>query len=449
MDAQENADLVRFADHAGFDPQPLIAAHSYRIEPGPAGFSGRVGALRIVQYGRFGNVFYQTLHAVVLARHLGCATIIASPLTVSSAGVEIDGLRIVLASDAESAPPAAAVLAGPFYIPAEFGSILTALPPTEAAPIVERYLHPLFGNVMQAVRPLGDRTLAVSFRSGDIFGGAPAHSYYVQPPASFYIRAIDFARAALGVGDVRLVYEDDANPAVACVQAYLTRQGIPCGVQCADIVSDLACLVGASHLVAPFSTFIEAAALLSPYTRTYIAFRHFESHQPIWRRDPPFLAGMLRLRNVRRVLIDDAAGGYIAPFSWQRTDAQLQQIVAYPIENLELLEGADADAREVAAPRGTLHDQAEAAWRDVAHLRPRLMAATDAGEAARMAAQAACRERDALTAALDAARTRIAALEQQLAGAEGALDAARNAGVVTQSRQLARALRRAVRRRLA
>jgi hypothetical protein len=464
MDAQGLADLGRFAHHAGFDPGPLAADGEHWIEHGRNGFSGNVEALRITSYGRFGNVVYQTLHAIVLARHLGCSTIFASPLTVSSAGpvLEIEGLRIVLDPPHDEASPAVSRLAGHFFIPGLFGGILTALPPAEAARTVTQFLHPIFNNVMKAVRPLGDRTLAVSFRSGDIFSGEPVHRYYVQPPATFYIRAIEFARAELGIGDVRLVYEDDANPAIGCVQSYLTRQDIPWAVQSADVVSDLACLVGASHLVAPFSTFVEAAAMLSPHIRSYIAFRNFESHQPLWRRNPAFLAGVLRMRDVRRVLIDDAAGGYIPPFSWQRTDAQLRQIVDYAIDNLVLMEGAEADAREIAAPYGGKRDEIDAAWRDVACLRPRLIAEAGAAECARAAARAAYEERDALAgtlaeqtcraadidARLDAAQARIATTEQQLAATEAALDATRNAGVVTQSRQLARALRRAVRRRL-
>jgi hypothetical protein len=120
--------------------------------------------------------------------------------------------------------------------------------------------------------------------------------------------------------------------------------------------------------VACFSTFDEAAAMLSEDLRTYIAFRHFESHSHLHCR-PPLLLGLLRERQVRAVLVDDQAGGYIAPLHWDGTAAQLDLMRDYPADCLEIIEGDLALLREATQPAPVLRSHLEKAGQEGARLR--------------------------------------------------------------------------------
>jgi hypothetical protein len=366
MAVTPDANLARFADHAGFR-YDLLLSNGHRIENAPADFDGRVEAIRLTDYGRFGNVFYQTLHAVALARLLGCHTVFAAPPTIGppEPALQVEHLRIVFRVEPGMDRIVVPTLTGPCFDAQPFESALWPMPPAYACEIVQRYLTPIFHHIVQRIAPVGDRTLVMNFRAGDIFQDGWVHPLYVQPPASYYLQCLDFARARLDVTDVRLVFEDNGNPAIACVKAHLDSQAFPYAIQSADTVEDLACLAGASHLVSPYSTFAEAAAMLSRDLKTYFAFRNFESHQYRHLRQAPLLLGMLRHKGVQAVLIDDIGGGFTPPKSWQRSPAQLRLIADYPTENLRILEGEEADARErrdaaADAPRQSMAYQQEA-----------------------------------------------------------------------------------------
>jgi hypothetical protein len=372
-----DTNLARFADYAGFRYDLLAGGDGHQIENAPADFDGRIEAIRITKYGRFGNVFYQTLHAVALARVLGCHTVFASPLTMGppEPAIRLPGLRIVFRVEPGMERVAVPTLEGHFFDATPFGSALRGLRPEAACDIIRNDLGPIFRDILRTIRPVGDQTLVMSFRAGDIFRGDDIHPYYVQPPASYYLQAIDFARAHLGVRHVALVFEDDGNPAIARVQAQLTAQGMPCTVQSAGIAEDLAFLAGASHLVAPYSTFAEVAAMLSPAIRTYFAFRNFESHQHLHLRQTPLLLGVLRRKGVRAILVDDAAGHYIPPQSWDGSPGQLRLLTDYPMGNLRLVEGDEAEARESQAALAESRRQLLACEDEGRRLRDLLLAA--------------------------------------------------------------------------
>jgi hypothetical protein len=147
------------------------------------------------------------------------------------------------------------------------------------------------------------------------------------------------------------------------------------------MVEDFARLAGARHLVAPYSTFAEAAAMLSTELESYFGFRNFESHRQFHLRQGPLLLGVLRRKTVRAILIDDAAGLYTKPRSWARSQAQLDLLSGYPVENLCVLEGEDAEAREMAEPADALRRQLLECRREAQRLRALLIAARGAGEA--------------------------------------------------------------------
>jgi hypothetical protein len=436
-------DLARFADRAGFDHELLAGGDGHWIENAPADFDGRIEAIRITRYGRFGNVFYQTLHAVALARLLGCHTVFASPLTDGppEAAVQLAGLRIVLRVKPGMDRVAVPTLVGHFFAAEPFESALRGLAPEAAWEIIRRDLLPLFGGILGAVRPVGSRTLVMSFRAGDIFRSDTIHPGYVQPPASYYVRALDFARARLGVTDVGLVFEDDGNPAIGCVQAHLQAQAVPYTVQSAGPVEDLTYLAGASHLVAPYSTFGEVAAIMSREIRTYFGFRNFESHQPLHLRQTPLLLGVLRGKGVRTVLIDDAAGLFTAPQSWERSPAQLRLIADYPIENLLVLEGEDAEAREAAQAAAAAGRQVLAVQQETRRLRGLLLTRSSEADAAKQLAQEMQTQLRAADDLLAASRQEAEAAQALLAQTQSRLDELNRAFLTSTSWRITAPLR--------
>jgi hypothetical protein len=368
--------LSLFADYYGFDYERLAGNDRYHIENAPFGYVGEVEAIRIVRQGRFGNIFYQLLHAVLVARQIGCRTIQIFPFPgcPQNRFVQIDDLRIVIGGEPDASVCAGPTLVGGFFNSYPFESTLRGVRPDAVWAVIKRYIRPLFAQALSDATPLGATTVVCHFRSGDIFSEEHAHSWYVQPPACYYTRAIAFARAELGVRDVRLVFEDRQNPAIAATEAFLDRHGIPFMAQSGSFQQDFGSLAAASHLVTPFSTFGEVAALLSTQLKTYIAFRRFESHQHIHQRTQPLLLGVLRQKNVRPVLIDDAAGAYIAPCSWDGSAAQRRLIRDYPSANLAIHEDHETiDARETALPDAILRAELHAAREEAARLRRKLV----------------------------------------------------------------------------
>ncbi len=372
--------LSLFADYYGFDYERLAGDDRYHIENPSGDYIGVVEAIRIVRQGRFGNIFYQLLHAIMIARQIGCHTVRIFPFPgcPQTPFVQIDDLRIIIDGGSDASVSARPTLVGGFFNSFPFESTLRSLRPDTVWTIIKRYIRPVFAQALCDAAPLDTTTVVLHFRSGDIFSEEQPHPWYVQPPASYYQRAIMFARAELGVRDVRLVFEDRQNPAIAATEEFLDRRGIPFAAQSGSFQQDFGTLAGASHLVTPFSTFGEVAALLSNHLKTYIAFRRFESHQHIHQRTQPLLLGVLRQKNVRPVLIDDAAGGYIAPYSWDGSAEQCRLIRDYPSANLDIHDDdATIDAREAALPVAQLQAELHAAREEAARLRRKLVVNRD------------------------------------------------------------------------
>jgi hypothetical protein len=160
-----------------------------------------------------------------------------------------------------------------------------------------------------------------------------------MPPASFYTGAVEYARAKLGVSEVRVVYEDRANPAIGIVENYLSRQNIPFLSQSGTLEEDASAMLAASHLVIPFGTFGEAIALLSRRLRSLFGFRHVGCLGWIYHSDRTLLEIVLQqAKGVRTFATGDRGGGYIEPGGWMGTADQLALIRDYPAAALEIRE---------------------------------------------------------------------------------------------------------------
>ncbi len=308
------------------------------IVPGPAP-DGRLQALRVAPYGRLGNYILQILHALLMARQIGVAEvqIMPTPYLHVKSTLRLKNLTVVNPRAPRGKPNATSVMAGYYFWSTSFPAYLQSLPPAFVKETVANYLRPVFADFLRHKKSAGPQVAVAHFRAGDIFEDAKPHRFYVQPPARYYLAAIEYLVAAQGVKSVLLVAESRRNPVVAVVEAELKARKIPFSYQSRSMEADFGALCGASHIVASFSTFCEAAAILSVDLQSYIGFRNLESQGPLQRRQPPLLDSLLLETGVHCVVVEDAAGGYIPPFRWANTPEQINLMLNYPSENLRVV----------------------------------------------------------------------------------------------------------------
>jgi hypothetical protein len=341
----------RFMQRHGFSPDRMTGSDDcYRIENATDDFTGAARRIRITGEGyRLGNIFVSILHATILARAIGCDQIEVFPFDLgpSEATVQVGGITY---SFGPFDGPPVATLVGGFFNSFAFESCLQAVQPHFIEQTIQFYIRPLFAQHLNQTPSLDRSLMVLNFRSGDIFDDPPASARYVQPPASFYLSAFEFARMHLGVNKAALVYEDRRNPAVGAVEKYLHADGLAPIDLSGGPADDLRSLLGAAHIAAPFSTFTEAAAFLSPNIRSYFAFRSIEAHAELHEaRIEPLLATALRSRGARPFVICDRGSAYIAPMEWRKSDEQLRLIVDYPKAHLDVSELSEPENGALAA----------------------------------------------------------------------------------------------------
>ncbi len=323
---------------------------------GPHGFDGAVKILRILRYARFGNNFYQILNGAMIARAMKCSVLQLPEIDhpPDNLPIRVDAMEIQSFSHDLPDGPA---LAAQFYVPTGFESLLGPHDAEFALDTLARFVKPVYQNFLAAAGSLDGQTMAMHFRGGDVFrnDGADAshfvHPDYVQPPASYYIRALEYGMRRLGITAVHLVYEDKKNPAVDILIAHLTAIGITFSEQSAALLDDVVSLMSAHHLVAATGTFCEAIALLSPVTRSYFAFRRLSSQWMLgdfWAQCR--VADLLRGKGVDVFVIDDPDASYIKPHGWEGATAQLEMIRDYPARKLRLMLLQGKDTRPEAGP---------------------------------------------------------------------------------------------------
>jgi len=381
MSLPDQEALGRFAGWYGLDLAGLQGGDRYRIAGAGETFDGRIACIQLTENGRFGNILYQIIHAVLLGDQVGVRRLRLFPFVGGPQPGLVQAANIQLLTAApDDQPLTEPTLVGHFFNSYPFGTMLRGLHPGPAWSVLQPVLAGLFGHIqtpaMAATRP---GLLVAHFRAGDIFAphavledrlgkrwwSGAVNPWYVQAPASFYLAAIRAALESGTVSEIRLVFEDRGNPAVDAVAEALSRDGVACTLQSQDLQTDLIALAAAEHLIASASTMIEAAALLAPQLRSYTSFRAFESHGHIHGRVQPLFAGLLRARGVQLSLYRDA-GDYIPALRWDASPEQLALLRSYPAEKLQRLDGEDALAAEAGAlidPVPRLHQAEEEAAR--------------------------------------------------------------------------------------
>ena len=307
---------------------------------GSQGFDGTVKTLRLVRYGRFANNFYQILNGAMLARAMQCTALQIPQIddAPEALPIRVDSLEIQRFS--QELPEGPAITAR-FFFPTGLEDIVGPYQPAFALDTIERFVKPVYQNFLSSVGSLDAQTMAMHLRGGDVFESERIHRDYVQPPASYYIRALEYGMRRLGITAVHLVYEDKKNPAVDILIAHLTALGITFTEQSASVLNDAVSLMSAHHLVAGYGTFCEAIALLSPVTRSYFAFRRVSSQWMLghfWAQSR--VTEMLQAKGVKVFVVDDPDESYIEWHNWKSTPEQLEMIRDYPARKLRLMSPA-------------------------------------------------------------------------------------------------------------
>jgi hypothetical protein len=338
-----NAFCERFGLDASVAGTSYLGQHPHWVDPaGDSEYAGAIDMLRIEPYGRFGNRVYAILNALLIAHAVGASGLELPPVEGASAlPLQIDGFRIIAN---EGTPPKRATLCGNFFAPRGLEQLTEGYTDEAVLRLLDRYVRPIYRSVLRAGGSLGAHVAAMHFRAGDIFRPGGGHHWYVQPPASYYIKAFSHAQRRLGVDTAHLVFEDRSNPCVDLVADHLSRFNIPFTLQSATVFEDLASVLSAHHLIAPFGTFCEAAALLSPVLETYTGFRSLSTQTRIEHWTQSRVGTVLRTKKVRTFLLDDPDASYIAPETWQRTEEQLELMRNYPTVKLRIMEKLRDDA---------------------------------------------------------------------------------------------------------
>jgi hypothetical protein len=340
--------LQTFCARTGSDFATLSVrapAHYYEIEGTDENFDGTLHALRLMAVGRFGNRVWQMLNIVLIARHLGVRQVWFDDVgSMGDFPAEIEGIAFARTPQPKRTVP---TLAGIFFTANGFEPLLTPFDAVFAEETLRLFVQPFFRHFQPkesspATAAIGPDVLVMQFRGGDIFPapGVGVGRPYVMPPVAFYLQAVAFATARLGVRRVHLVHEDRANPALGAVEDALKSRGVELTSQSRTLEEDVATLLSAAHLAGPFGTFCEGIAMVSTRLRSLFSFRQTESHMYLVRRPYSVMQAVLQVRGVRLLVGTDTAPGYIPPLCWDSSLAQRALMLSWPEHDIAITEVA-------------------------------------------------------------------------------------------------------------
>lgn len=286
--------------------------------------------LRVSSFAKFGNAVRQMRNAFAVARAYEVKRVEFPTTTPFFAGnragkVEIAWGHTPVRVGQLDAPG----LTGRFY---HLDALGLKPAPSEQVDIVRRMLRPLLSPVFREPRSdIRDDDLALHFRGDDIFGASDTyiHREYGQPPASFYLAAVEREKPAR----VLLVHHDRANPTVSAVETALRAQGIETISQSDNLMTDVHVLLNATRIVAGVGSFVPAIAALSTRLRRLYLFG----------------ATVPVLEQLGVIVVEgrDISGDYMRAVrsnNWTASPEQIALMLSYPADALEFIEHAGAAA---------------------------------------------------------------------------------------------------------
>jgi hypothetical protein len=290
-----------------------------------------ISYLEIEPYGRFGNNIYQIINAYWMSKSLKFRTIVLNRFDFISESVG-HGVEIRLAKNFKNFQKLG--LRGHFFGPNGFEEIFRTT--NQSKNELRRVINMLgatYSNLTARARK--KKSIAMHFRSGDVFTGV-GHIFYVQPPASYYIKCFNHANQKDNYDLIELVYEDRKNPAIEIVEGALAARGIAFASRSATVEDDICRLLSADCIISSCGSFCEGISYLSKYLKKYYCFRT-PSSQEFWH---PFsqcwTASLISVKGADLYICDEFEPGYISPRSWSNSVEQRDAIRLFPENRLRI-----------------------------------------------------------------------------------------------------------------
>ena len=275
--------------------------------------------------GRFGNHLMQLVHASQAARALGVTRIYVPALPWLEPGANSTstaGLTYVGYSDLEDIDVRSLFAT---FLFEDLAPAVATLDGELRQRLVDRHVSSLF-RPPPISSPRPPSHIAVHIRSGDLFDRPDPHPNFVQPPLAFYTRALIHFREARSDAEVTLVYEDEANPVIPALRAFLECSGTPYSVSSGFLSDDFARLLEHRALVLGRGSFGAAVAALSTSLETlYVPWNE------------PRFPGLVQERRLDGYLIEEKASRYIELGEWTNSEEQRSWMIRYPADNLEVV----------------------------------------------------------------------------------------------------------------
>ena len=292
-------------------------ARRFEVVGAAEGGARRLDYLQVRRSGNFGNNYIQLVHALTVAEARGVKRVLHR-FNQFASHKRAAGPRL---SFRRQMAPDRTGLAGTFFVRGVFQD-LADLPPAQFLRVSNAYVRP----ALLVRQPGVEKGLvALNLRGGaDVFDNPAPNDRYGQPPLSYYQKALTNLMVRRDVSAVNLVHQDDRNPVLAPLIAWLGETGLPWRATSAGMLGDAEALMAAEHVVMGWTTFTSALALLSNNMRTVTAFR----------KAPLF--DEMCVAAEAAYLVSDAGGAYFAADGWKNDAAQRRQMVEYPVEALSV-----------------------------------------------------------------------------------------------------------------
>jgi len=190
--------------------------------------------------------------------------------------------------------------------------------------------------VMQPPPSCISKELYVHIRSGNIFRRPKPKQNYVQPPLSFYQMAIADQIERHKPKGIKIVFQDKSNFMIDPLVAHCKRLGLPVSVHSnpSNAVADITELLKAKCSVIGKGTWMPVISCIAGAVREISCFRLLDC------------AYLFKNSKTNIRIYEDADGGYIKnwrirPGNFPDSNAQIQQLLHYPIQQIRLKEDAN------------------------------------------------------------------------------------------------------------
>ena len=279
------------------------------------GAAGWIDYLQVRPSGNFGNNYTQLLNALTLAEAIGARAVAHRFDWFRNGGPD----RALKLTRRRRPPKGQAGLAATYFLRSNIARLKDA-PPERMMRVSNEFLAPTFRLTPEKVAPI-----CVNFRGGaDVFDNPAPNGRYGQPPLSFYQLALSNIFERYGAAPVVVVHQDERNPALAPLLAWLREEGVAFQAVSGGPETDARAILGARHIVMGWTSFTAALALLSPNLTTVSVFRRVQ------------LQELLALKADALFVAEDWAGDYFRAGGWRNNARQRRMMLDYPRAALEL-----------------------------------------------------------------------------------------------------------------